>query len=142
MADTTCWVAPRHIATTQRLRGYQSNNASLVSECWSFRMLHLDSQFALYFAIFQVAGLSYGSFHSVGLRAARRVPLRRTAAAVVSRPDRRCSPHAPLRFTYESLSGTFLATPRAERALVIGWQEWHHNSARFLMLCCRCHGLE
>ena len=93
MADTTCWVAPRHIATTQRLRGYQSNNASLVSECWSFRMLHLDSQFALYFAIFQVAGLSYGSFHSVGLRAARRVPLRRTAAAVVSRPDRRCSPH-------------------------------------------------
>ena len=36
----------------------------------------------------------------------------------------------------------FLATPRAERALVIGWQEWHHNSARFLMLCCRCHGRE
>ena len=41
---------------------------------------------------FQVAGLSYGSSHSVGLRAARRVPLRRTSAAVVSRPDR-CSPH-------------------------------------------------
>ena len=91
MTDNTCWVAPRHFARKQRLRGYQSNNASLVSECWSFRMLHLDS---LYYAIFQVAGLSYGSFHSVGLRAARRVPLRRTAAAVVSRPDRRCSPHA------------------------------------------------
>ena len=30
---------------------------------------------------------------------------------------------APLRFTYESLTGAFLTTPRAERALVIGWQE-------------------
>ena len=29
---------------------------------------------------------------------------------------------APLRFTYESLTGTFLATPHAERAVVIGWQ--------------------
>ena len=27
---------------------------------------------------------------------------------------------APLRFTYESLTGTSLTTPRAERALVIG----------------------
>ena len=31
-----------------------------------------------------------------------------------------CMLDAPLRFTYESLTGTFLATPRAERALVIG----------------------
>ena len=30
---------------------------------------------------------------------------------------------APLRFTYESLTGAFSTTPRAERALVIGWQE-------------------
>ena len=29
---------------------------------------------------------------------------------------------APLRFTYESLTGTFLATPHAERAVIIGWQ--------------------
>ena len=33
---------------------------------------------------------------------------------------KRRSPGAPLRFTYESLTGTFLATPRAEQALVIG----------------------
>ena len=32
-------------------------------------------------------------------------------------------PRAPLRFTYESLTGAFLTTPRAERAPVIGWQE-------------------
>ena len=30
------------------------------------------------------------------------------------------APVAPLRFTYESLTRTFLATPRAERAVVIG----------------------
>ena len=36
---------------------------------------------------------------------------------------REWDPDAPLRFTYESLTGAFLTTPRAERALVIGWQE-------------------
>ena len=34
--------------------------------------------------------------------------------------DRRRGRGAPLRFTYESLTGAFLTTPRAERALVIG----------------------